>query len=145
VVSLDSSLKKQVEAGIEEMANQALRTICIAYKDLSGSEDTHTKDNLGVYELEKSGLTLVAILGIKDILRQEVPEAIATCRGAGIKVRMVTGDNKITARAIAIECGLILPGDDKSIIMEGPEFIAKVGGVVCKVCRTQICDCPRDS
>jgi len=51
------------------MANQALRTICIAYKDLSGGEDSQSKDNLGVYEIEKSGLTLVAILGIKDILR----------------------------------------------------------------------------
>jgi len=36
---------------------------------------------------------------------------------------MVTGDNKITARAIALECGLILPGDDKAIVMEGVEFI----------------------
>lgn len=47
------------------------------------------------------------MLGIKDILRKEVPDAIAKCRLAGIKVRMVTGDNKITAKAIARECGLI--------------------------------------
>lgn len=56
---------------------------------------------------------------------------------------MVTGDNIDTARAIAKECGIIKEGDD-SIIMEGAEFIEKTGGVVCKRCRTLICECPRD-
>lgn len=57
---------------------------------------------------------------------------------------MVTGDNKITARAIAIECGLINPENKNSLVIEGSEFMAKTGGVVCKKCRTFICDCPRD-
>jgi Ca2+ transporting ATPase len=48
---------------------------------------------------------LIGVLGIKDILREEVPNAIRICKKAGIKVRMVTGDNKITAKAIAKECG----------------------------------------
>ena len=50
--------------------------------------------------MEKSNLILFGVVGIKDILRPEVPDAISTCKKAGIKVRMVTGDNKITARAI---------------------------------------------
>jgi Ca2+ transporting ATPase len=86
------------------MANQALRTIVIAYKDCQ-NDDTNSKDEFGVYNVEKSGLVLLGVLGIKDILRKEVPNAIALCRKAGIKVRMVTGDNKITAKAIARECG----------------------------------------
>jgi len=57
---------------------------------------------------------------------------------------MVTGDNAITARAIAKECGLIDPNNPKSIVIEGVDFINKIGGVVCKKCRTIICDCPRD-
>ncbi len=56
------SLKKK------EMANQALRTIVIAYKDCQ-NEDTNTKDEFGVYNVEKSGLILLGVLGIKDILR----------------------------------------------------------------------------
>ena len=52
-------------------------------------------------------MILVGVLGIKDILRQEVPRAVSLCKLAGIKVRMVTGDNKLTARAIAKECGII--------------------------------------
>jgi Ca2+ transporting ATPase len=83
------------------MADDALRTICVAYKDLTGSEDLDTKDKLGVYDVETKGLTMLAILGIADIVRPEVPAAVKTCFDAGIKVRMVTGDNKDTARAIA--------------------------------------------
>jgi len=84
------------------------------------------------------------VLGIKDIIRQEVPEAIRKCKIAGIKVRMVTGDNALTARAIALECGLIDESDPKSLVMEGVDFIHKIGGVICKECRTIVCDCPRN-
>jgi len=73
-----------------------------------------------------------------------VKGAVVRCKGAGIKVRMVTGDNKITARAIAIECGIVDPNDNHSIVMTGPEFIEVTGGVVCKKCQTKECDCPRD-
>lgn len=49
----------------------------------------------------------MAIIGVQDIPRPEVPHAIAQCHKAGIKVRMVTGDNIITARAIAKDVGII--------------------------------------
>ena len=57
--------------------------------------------------MEKSGLILLAVIGVKDIPRAEVPDAIAKCNRAGIKVRMVTGDNITTAKAIAKEVGII--------------------------------------
>lgn len=52
----------------------------------------------------------MAIIGVKDIPRKEVPEAIKKCNRAGITVRMVTGDNIITAKAIAKEIGLTKDG-----------------------------------
>jgi Ca2+-transporting ATPase len=58
-------------------------------------------------------------LGIKDPLRPGAKEAVRLCREAGIKVRMVTGDNLHTAMAIARECGILI--DDRETI-EGPEF-----------------------
>ena len=86
----------------------------------------------------------MAIIGVKDIPRKEVPEAIRKCNRAGITVRMVTGDNIITARAIAKEIGLTKDGED-FIAMEGPDFNKLVGGVVCKKCRTAVCDCTTNS
>lgn len=58
------------------MANNALRTICIAYKELNGNEDLESKDNLGVYDVETKDLTLMGIFGIADIVRPEVPAAV---------------------------------------------------------------------
>lgn len=55
---------------------------------------------------------------------------------------MVTGDNIITARAIAQDVGIIKQNDE-SLVMEGTEFAELIGGVVCKKCRTAICDCAR--
>ena len=144
IETMTEDLKNHIEEEIHKMADQALRTICIAYKEFTGNEDLETKDDKDVYEVEKSGFILLGVLGIRDILRKEVKAAVAKCKTAGIKVRMVTGDNKITARAIARECGIVDPKDEASLIMEGSEFIERTGGVVCKKCRTKECPCPRD-
>jgi len=144
IVPMTPELKQRIEDEIVAMANKALRTICIGYKEFNGDEDLVTKDDKNVYEVEKCNFILIGVLGIRDILRKEVKGAVAQCKVAGIKVRMVTGDNKITARAIAIECGIIDPKDEHSIVMTGPEFIDLTGGVVCKKCQTNDCDCPRD-
>ena len=77
---------------------------------MSGDEDAE--------ELE-SDLTIDAIFGIKDPLRPDVPRAVQQCQEAGITVRMVTGDNIETAKAIASECGILTEG---GVAMEGPTF-----------------------
>jgi Ca2+ transporting ATPase len=58
---------------------------------------------------------------------------------------MVTGDNMETARAIAVQCGIINEGDANALVMEGPEFVSQIGGVVCKNCKIPKCDCARTS
>ena len=58
------------------------------------------------------GYTLICIAGIKDIIRREVPDAVKMCAQAGVRVRMVTGDNLITAIAIAKECGILTEGEE---------------------------------
>ena len=67
-------------------------------------------------------LIVLAMVGIKDPVRKEVPGAVATCKRAGITVRMVTGDNIHTAKHIASECGILF--GDTGIAMEGPAFRA---------------------
>ena len=52
-------------------------------------------------------MVLLAVVGVRDNPREEVPDSIKKCHRAGITVRMVTGDNIITAKAIATEIGLV--------------------------------------
>ncbi|XP_026713418.1 plasma membrane calcium-transporting ATPase 2 [Athene cunicularia] len=63
--------------------------------------------------------------GASEIVLKKVPEAIRKCQRAGITVRMVTGDNINTARAIAIKCGIIHPGED-FLCLEGKEFNRRI-------------------
>ena len=149
IKTIDANLRATIEGVIEKMAEDALRTISIAYRDVKGAADLTAKDSKGVYDIETKDLTLMGIFGIRDNLRTEVPGAIEICKQAGIKVRMVTGDNKITARAIAKGCGIIDPSDPNAIVMEGPDFMQAIGGVVCKICKEanriqRDCDHPRD-
>jgi P-type E1-E2 ATPase len=83
------------------MASNSLRTLSLAFKKISDDHDLSQKNRRGVYNVEKDDLILLAVLGVRDNPRQEVPEAIKKCHLAGITVRMVTGDNIITAKAIA--------------------------------------------
>ncbi|XP_015227703.1 PREDICTED: plasma membrane calcium-transporting ATPase 1-like [Cyprinodon variegatus] len=107
---------------IEAMASEGLRTICLAYRDFTNSDVEPDWDN----EAEiLSRLTCIAVVGIEDPVRPEVPEAIRKCQRAGITVRMVTGDNINTARAIASKCGILLPGDE-FLCIEGKEFNKRI-------------------
>jgi len=122
---------------IEEFARGALRTIALAYKDVLPGEcgqDHDEPKQEEIKNIEKSGLTLICIFGIQDVIRDEVPDAVAQIHRAGVTVRMVTGDNLTTAKAIAVECNLIKDEDkDKAdYCMEGPEFYNMMGGL-CKV------------
>ncbi|XP_041429098.1 plasma membrane calcium-transporting ATPase 3 isoform X1 [Xenopus laevis] len=113
--------EEMVKKVIEPMACDGLRTICIAYRDFPGVPEPEW-DN----ENEIVGdLTCIGIVGIEDPVRPEVPEAIRKCQRAGITVRMVTGDNINTARAIAAKCGIIQPGED-FICLEGKEFNRRI-------------------
>lgn len=56
---------------------------------------------------ERGNYIFVGICGIRDVIRKEVPNAVKQCNLAGITVMMVTGDNKVTARAIAHDVGII--------------------------------------
>ncbi|XP_076589579.1 plasma membrane calcium-transporting ATPase 1-like isoform X1 [Chaetodon auriga] len=107
---------------IEPMASEGLRTICLAYRDFPTSEEEPNWDDEGHI---LTGLTCIAVVGIEDPVRPEVPEAIRKCQRAGITVRMVTGDNINTARAIATKCGILHPGDD-FLCMEGKEFNRRI-------------------
>ncbi|KAA3449434.1 Autoinhibited Ca2+-ATPase 11 isoform 1 [Gossypium australe] len=114
VVLLSEERVRDITEDINGFASDALRTLCVAVKDVG-----ETFNENGIPD---SGYTLIAAFGIKDPVRPGVKEAVQTCLAAGITVRMVTGDNINTAKAIAKECG-ILTAEENAI--EGPEFSSK--------------------
>ncbi|KAJ3587052.1 hypothetical protein NHX12_013442, partial [Muraenolepis orangiensis] len=112
---------KMVKKVIEPMACGGLRTICVAFRDLPAVPEPDWEDEVDIL----TNMSCIAVVGIEDPVRPEVPDAIKKCQRAGITVRMVTGDNINTARAIAIKCGIIQPGDD-FLCMEGKEFNRRI-------------------
>lgn len=120
---------------INAMANQAFRTIALAYRDYDRSVRDWKKDvvqymdsdNKGSGECPpvEAGLTFLAIAGIQDPVRPGVPEAVVKCQEAGIVVRMVTGDNIATAIAIAKQCHIYEDGT-QHLAVEGPDFREQV-------------------
>ncbi|KAF4341903.1 calcium-translocating P-type ATPase PMCA-type [Fusarium beomiforme] len=100
--------RKAADEAILAFARKSLRTIGLVYKDFEEMPDLEYL----------SDLTLLGIVGIQDPVRPGVPQAVKNARRAGVVTRMVTGDNLVTARAIATECGIFTDG----IVMEGPEF-----------------------
>ncbi|XP_072914940.1 plasma membrane calcium-transporting ATPase 1-like isoform X1 [Hemitrygon akajei] len=111
------SLIKEV---IEPMASEGLRTICLAWREFdNASIDWENENDI------LTDLTCIAVVGIEDPVRPEVPDAIKKCQGAGITVRMVTGDNINTARAIATKCGILQAGDD-FLCLEGKQFNKRI-------------------
>ncbi|XP_060095891.1 plasma membrane calcium-transporting ATPase 2 isoform X6 [Heteronotia binoei] len=112
---------EMVKKVIEPMACDGLRTICVAYRDFSNNPEPDWDNENDIL----TDLTCICVVGIEDPVRPEVPEAIRKCQRAGITVRMVTGDNINTARAIAIKCGIIHPGED-FLCIEGKEFNRRI-------------------
>ena len=110
VIPIDDQLKAQCNEAINKMATKSLRTIGLCYKKVNFSDiNTEEPDDKGIHAYEKEGFTLLGIAGIKDIIRTGVVDAIRLCHEASVDVKMVTGDNKVTARAIAEEINLITP------------------------------------
>ncbi|KAM7007004.1 plasma membrane calcium-transporting ATPase 2 isoform 8-T22 [Tautogolabrus adspersus] len=112
---------EMVKKVIEPMACEGLRTICVGYRDFPGDPEPKWDDENAIL----SDLTAICVVGIEDPVRPEVPDAIMKCQRAGITVRMVTGDNINTARAIAIKCGIIHPGED-FLCIDGKEFNRRI-------------------
>ncbi|XP_074564256.1 calcium-transporting ATPase 5, plasma membrane-type-like [Curcuma longa] len=110
---------------IEDMAAVSLRCMAFAYRPLDLKEIPN-EEHRGDWSLPDDHLILLAIVGMKDPCRSGVREAVALCTHAGVKVRMVTGDNLRTAKAIALECGILKDADaPEPILIEGKTFRTK--------------------
>ncbi|WP_018649351.1 MULTISPECIES: cation-transporting P-type ATPase [unclassified Thioalkalivibrio] len=90
---------------MDDVASRGQRLLALATKRM----ERHCRE-LEFDDIENGGLTLVAVCGIIDPPREEAIEAVAHCQRAGIRVKMITGDHGVTARAIADELGISTEG-----------------------------------
>ena len=104
IVRLDSELRARLGQRVEQAAAEALRVLAVAERTLpAGSPEP--------LDLE-TALTLAGFAGLQDPPRPEARDAIAKCHRAGVRVVMITGDHPATARAIAVELGIVGSGDE---------------------------------
>ena len=104
IESLTNQTIMSIVSKNENMAKQALRVIAVAYLELD-KLPSNIDNNI------ENNLIFVGLIGMIDPPREGVKEAVATCRKAGIKTVMITGDHIITAKAIAKELGILKLGD----------------------------------
>lgn len=104
-------------------ASDALRLLGISYRDFDTWPPVgiNSTEDILLHHLEMllNDLSFCGVIAMKDPLRPGVVEAVLKCRKAGVSVRMVTGDNILTAKAVAKECGILTPG---GIVMDGGRF-----------------------
>ncbi|CAM9679931.1 unnamed protein product [Ascophyllum nodosum] len=120
IVDMTPAKRQELEQLIVKMANGALRTLCLAHIDFASEDELEPGFELDSPDCDT--MILDAIVGIMDPLRGDVKDAVATAQRAGVMVRMVTGDNINTAKAIAKQCGIFDP--EYGVALEGPVFRA---------------------
>jgi Ca2+-transporting ATPase len=116
--------RSTIDTVITHYASQSLRTIGLVYRDFEqwpprGARTQEEDRSLADFDSLFKDMVLLGVFGIQDPLRAGVTESVQQCQRAGVFVRMVTGDNIMTAKAIAQECGIFTPG---GLAMEGPVF-----------------------
>lgn len=114
-VSDEEALKEKLRSYQEK----AMRVLGFAYKELK--EDEHPIAN---GELTADDLEFIALSAISDPVREDVPAAVKECLDAGIKVKIITGDNALTAREIGRQIGIWTDEDTEANELTGPEVAA---------------------
>jgi len=102
VVELTDEWRDRIAAANDAMASGGMRVLGIAYRPVAGAGDVNVAEQQ---------ITMLGLAGIIDPPRAEVRDAVETCRAAGIRPVMITGDHPLTAKAIALDLGIIHDGD----------------------------------
>ena len=134
VVDLTPEIRESLKKSIARSTSLGLRCIALAIRENISEYNGRNKDELqkmaadvSNYAKLENNCTFLGYVGIQDPPRKEVKPAIAKCKEAGIRVIMITGDNKDTASAIAKNLDLLEADDDpKKLSLEGSEFDALI-------------------
>lgn len=134
IVELDHASRELLLTKLHQMSSKALRCLGLAYKENLGEFSDYDGEKHPAqtkllepanYSDIESNLIFVGLVGLRDPPREEVHKAIEDCRGAGIRVMVITGDNKATAESICREIGVFYEGENLSgKSFTGKEFMA---------------------
>lgn len=109
-VAMTERDQKNFRIIIKKMRKESLTCIAFAQKEKEQGDN-------------EKGLTLLGVIGLRNLLQPNVLEAVESCSNARVSVKLITGDNYLTAKAIAAECGILNSFDDKSeTVITGIEF-----------------------
>ena len=129
--------RKYVESQITKVQQQAMRVIAFSHKNLSDRIDYKDENN---HILMESGMEFDGFVAIADPLRKEVYDAVKSCEGAGVELKILTGDNIVTASAIADELGLLEKGkvcvEAKDIAEISDEELSEKLKSICVIARS---------
>jgi Ca2+-transporting ATPase len=119
--------RQVAEAALHEAAGQAMRTLAFGQAELPADTPSDVPALHARRDTLEQGLVFAGFVAIRDPLRDDVKDAVARCRAAGIEVKMITGDNVETARAIACDIGLVARRDEPidtadAVVLTSPEF-----------------------
>ena len=119
---MDDKVVERIKNSIRDFNKDKLRSLYIAYKDITKEEyENCGKLNDEGKLIDQYGMVFLGVFGIRDSLRDGVVEAVGKCHEAKVNVIMVTGDNIVTATAIAKECGIL--GNEVNLKDLGPDKI----------------------
>ncbi|KAL7906599.1 cation transporting ATPase [Trichoderma velutinum] len=127
---MSENQKDTIRHIIFSFTTQSLRTLALSYVDFQEwpprwlqTDDTSAGCNDIVLPDVLRDMTWIGVVGIRDPVRQGVSAAVESCRRASVSVKMVTGDNIETARAVARECGILKTSlGEEGLVMEGQDF-----------------------
>jgi len=113
LTEMNEDMKREIERANEKMAGDGLRTLAFGMRQWEKIPEDMTPETV------ENNLTFTGLVGLMDPPREEAKEAVKTCRTAGIKPVMITGDHPLTAKNIARRLGII---DDGGRVMTGQEL-----------------------
>jgi Ca2+-transporting ATPase len=102
--------RAQIEAAHTQLASEGIRVLAVAGRPTSKPNGSTRAD-------DERNLTVLGLLGFRDPMRAEVPNAVRECQAAGVRIKVVTGDHALTAHAVAESAGIL--HDDAAMVTGG--------------------------
>jgi sodium/potassium-transporting ATPase subunit alpha len=116
VLPMTQAAREVILSRSRSFAHQAYRVLAVATRPIEAGLAEHLS-----HETVEQDLTFLGLVALMDPPHREVPEAIARCRRAGVRVIMITGDHPLTALAVAREIGLV-PAESDTVVIEGSQL-----------------------